>query len=169
MAKKIDIELMREKLLYDPDTGIFTWKERKMSRGCRRDLFGKVAGSFDKKGYIVLGINGFFKAHRVAWAMFHGVDPEVEVDHINGDKSDNRIANLRLASTQQNCSNKGKNKNNTSGYKGVTFNKNIGKFQAKIKHNWKDIHVGFFKTAYEAHLAYSKKFFELNGEFSRVY
>lgn len=167
MAKKIDINLLKERLEYDENTGIFRWKEVNVSRGIRGDLFGKVAGSYDKKGYIVIRLNmGLFKAHRLAWAYVYGECPEKEIDHINGIKDDNRIKNLRKAETQQNCANKGKNKNNTTGYKGVTFNKRIGKYHAKIKYKWKDIHVGYFANPEDAHLAYIKKFTELNGEYS---
>jgi|SRR5579859_1097030 len=92
----------------------------------------------------------------------------VLVDHRNGNGLDCRRSNLRLASQAQNLSNRGPNSNNSSGYKGVSFNKQIGKWTAKIGVNYKTINLGVFETAQDAANAYAVAAHKLHGEFSRT-
>lgn len=107
----------------------------------------------------------YYLSHRVAWCIHHSEWPEEEIDHINGIRDDNRLCNLRPASANNNAHNKGIQKNNTSGYKGVTWHKRIGEWQSSIRLNIKGIHLGYFNDAYEAHLAYQVAANSLYGEF----
>jgi len=90
------------------------------------------------------------------------------VDHINGDKLDNRKCNLRICTQAQNCCNSKKQKNNTSGYKGVCWHTTRKKWFSSIKYNKKNISLGYFNTPEEAYAAYCKAAKELHGEFARL-
>lgn len=91
-----------------------------------------------------------------------------DVDHVNLNRYDDRKQNLRLATCPQNCSNQGKRSDNTSGYKGVTWHKVIGKWIAQIASNKKHSHLGTFTDPIEAAKAYDKAAKELHGEFARL-
>ena len=90
----------------------------------------------------------------------------MHVDHINGNPLDNRKSNLRICTHAENQRNRGANKNNTSGYKGVHWSKTTKKWRAEIRHDNKSIHMGYFKTPEEAARAYDKKAKELHGEYA---
>jgi len=90
------------------------------------------------------------------------------VDHINGDTADNRKCNLRTVTHSENMKNQKKNALNTSGYKGVTFNKEMKKWRARITSNGKRYFLGDYSTPEEAHNAYCKAVKEYHGEFGRV-
>ncbi len=146
-AQDITAERLQELLHYDPETGIFTWKVR-TSRSVK---VGDVAGCQGGHGYQQIRIQSRnYLAHRLAWLYEHGEWPEDQIDHINRIRTDNRIANLREVSHKQNLQNAGKYSNNTSGYPGVSWNKRISKWRARIKHNYKYIHLGYFTTIEEA-------------------
>lgn len=146
-----------EKLRYDAETGLLTW----VSNGTRGVKSGDVAGYKMKDGYILLSVAGKrVLAHRVAWLFAYGDFPEGNLDHINRDRADNRICNLRNAAPAQNAQNRAKNRLNTSGYKGVTWHKRDKKWQAGLTLNGKTVHLGLYDTAeaaYEAYKAGSKK------------
>jgi hypothetical protein len=165
MKELPSLDRLNELLAYDPDAGLFTWKVwRRWSAPV-----GGVAGNKVKKGYIKISIDGVdYSAHRIAWKMFYGSEPVEQVDHINGDKSDNRICNLRAASNAQNQANVAISQNNTCGFKGVSFHKHSGKWQARIGVNYKRIHIGKFNTPEEAHEAYKKAAKEYFGEYART-
>ena len=153
---------LRERLSYDPDTGVFVWLK---SAAPYRN--GKVAGGASPKGYRSLRIDGkYVLAHRVAWLFVHGEWPDREIDHINGDGTDNRIANLRLATRGQNMMNTGNRRNSTTGFKAVGVIPS-GKYRARIRTNGKRIHLGVFPTAEDAAEAYRRAAIELCGEFAR--
>jgi len=107
-------------------------------------------------------------AHRLAWLYVTGSWPDFEVDHVNLDGTDNRWANLRLATSSQNQRNRRLQSNNTSGYKGVHKLKNNGKFLAYIKVHGKQKRLGIFDTAEQAYEHYVAAAEELHGEFSRI-
>lgn len=154
-------ERVKELLLYDPDTGVFTW----LLANSRNANVGKVAGNVDDKGYRRIGVDGIiYYAHRLAWLYMTGEWPEKLIDHKNGIKDDNRICNLREATHSQNHSNTCIAKNNTTGWKGV---KRSGKkFMVQITHKREKLYLGTFDTAEEAHKAYCDKADELYGEFA---
>ena len=148
---------LKELLEYNPDTGVFTWIKRN----------GNVAGTKNNAGYVCIRINKkIYKAHRLAYLYMTGKFPENFIDHINHIKDDNRWVNLRDATDSQNGANRAKCKNNTSGYKGVSWNKRDKKWESKIKYMSKTIHLGKYTTPEEASEAYKKKAIELYGEFS---
>lgn len=94
------------------------------------------------------------------------VGERVEIDHINRDKLDNRKSNLRICTRGQNQVNKPIQKNNTSGYKGVSWNKRLGRWVAYISENGKAKQLGLFNTKEEAAMAYNKKCIEVSGKFA---
>jgi hypothetical protein len=113
-----------------------------------------------------VGISPFtYMMHRVIMGVD---DPKVHIDHIDGNGLDNRKVNLRFATALENQWNKGRNKNNSSGYKGVSYNKRAGKWKSRIKEDKKEIHLGYFDTPEEAYEAYCKAAKELHGEFHNL-
>ena len=149
-------------LNYDQISGIFTWAVNKNSRAMK----GYIAGYQEKNGgYLQIVINKkTYRAHRLAWFYVYGYMPK-QIDHINRIKSDNRIINLRVCTTQENSRNTKVNSKNTSGFKGVTFNKDKGKYQASTKINGKGKHLGLFNTAKEAGECYDNFVKNNHGEF----
>jgi len=144
---ELTAEKLRELLHYDPETGIFTWKVR-TSRSVK---VGDVAGCPNGDGYLQVWIQSrLYKAHRLAWLYTYGEWPTDQIDHINRIRTDNRISNLREATNKQNHQNKSKPSNNTSGHPGVSWYKRDSKWKAKITHNQKHIHLGYFATIEEA-------------------
>lgn len=95
--------------------------------------------------------------------MIMSEPPGMVIDHIDGNKLDNRKENLRICTQQQNGWNRGKPSNNTSGFKGVCWHKQTQKWQAIINHK----HIGYFKTAEKAYEAYVKAAQELHGDFAK--
>lgn len=110
---------------------------------------GSAAGVINAGGYRQVGVNRrIVYVHRLVWLWVYGELP-VEIDHINGDKSDNRIANLRAATGGQNKQNRGMLRSNTSGLKGVFFNKNMGLWHAQVNANGKPV-ARRFRTIFDA-------------------
>lgn len=143
---QITQEHLRELLSYDASTGVFT---RLTSRA------RKTVGSLHHTGYIAIKVHGKnYMAHRLAWLYVYGSFPAEEIDHINGNSTDNRISNLREASRKQNNENRALRSDSKSGFQGVSFNKSFGKFQSRIMHNKKSISLGLFSTAEQASQAY---------------
>lgn len=138
-------------LEYNPDTGAITWR---ISRGCVRK--GAMAGTDNGFGYLRINMGGErFLAHRLAWLMFYGEWPAIHIDHINNDKRDNRITNLRLATKSENAQNvKTRKSNNTSGFIGVCYVKRLNKWQAQIGINGKLKVLGKFRSPEMASAAY---------------
>ncbi len=128
-----------------------------------------VAGSPDKSGHILIGIDQIrYKAHRLAWFYINGVWPPYEIDHINGIPSDNRINNLRLISARwQQRANQKLRKDNKSGLKGVSWHPKNG-WRARCSKGGKVYCKYGFKTPEAAHICYVKMAAELFGEFMRV-
>jgi hypothetical protein len=154
-------EFVRDLFHYNPETGSVTWK----NKGKR--LNGKEAGNLDKNGYIRIECRGArLCAHRIAWYLYRGEDPPEQIDHINGCRSDNRICNLRLANYNQNLSNSKLSKRNSSGIKGVTFNKACNKWQAQISANNESYYLGCFSDLKEAAIVVSNARKILHGEFA---
>ena len=132
-------------LIYCPETGIFRWKIRMSSRAAE----GDVAGTADPRGYRQIRIDGVvMREHRLAWLFVHGEFPEKQIDHIDGDPSNNRINNLRLADGYENHQNEGLSKNNRSGHTGVR--RHAGKWVAGLMVHGKAIHLGRFERFEDA-------------------
>jgi hypothetical protein len=107
-------------------------------------------------------------AHRIIWEMMNGPIPEgMFIDHVNGDQYDNRMENIRLATNSQNNWNQKKRKDNTSGYKGVSRLKS-GAWVALLKVSGKRMHVGLFRCAFSAHVAWVRAAKKHHGEFARL-
>lgn len=132
---------------------------------------GRVAGTAKKLpgGRRYIGIDGRqYLASRLVWLYVHGEWPSKNVDHINGDAADDRICNLRLAEQSQNMANIGRPAHNTSGFKGVSFDKTRQKWVAQIKENKTHHFLGRFSTPEEAHAAYCEAAHRLHGDFART-
>ncbi len=152
-------------LRYDPETGVFTWL---VDRG-RLAKAGTRAGWPTGDGYLRIKIEGRnLLAHRVAWFYVHGEWPAKGIDHINGHGADNRIANLRPADQSQNNANRKQQRNNTSGIKGVFWDKNTKKWCAKIRVGGSLKNLGRFTEKEAAAAAYRVAAERLFGEFARV-
>lgn len=142
---------LREILDYDSETGVFTWKVAT----AHRVKVGQQAGSPDSNGYITIRIDGkLYYAHRLAWFYVHGVWPTKHLGHENQIKHHNWIKNLRDSTPAQNLQNRGKQRNNTSGFKGVSFHKQCNKWVARIKIGKMYVHLGLFPTPELASAAY---------------
>ena len=112
---------------------------------------GKVAGSLDGHGYLNISVNSTrYLGHRIAWAIHNGKWPLQQIDHINGEGTDNRIINLRAVSPQENTRNMALGAANTSGIIGVNFHTCRRKWRAVIMVDRKDIHLGYFLTIEQA-------------------
>lgn len=155
-------EYLKECLDYNPETGVFFWLFRPLNHfksERRQRIFnavysGKPCGHLSEEGYLVIRFDGMlYKAHRLAWLYVHGELPKQWLDHINRNRSDNRICNLRLASPTLNAQNSSVRSDNKSGIPGVSWHKATGKWVVQISKLGKSTHVGLFSTIQEAKLA----------------
>ena len=148
----VSVDRINELLSYDPSTGVFTWKVQRNNRV----KAGSVAGTVSKFGHRALRVDhSYVLEHRAAWAVTYGVWPKMDIDHINGNPSDNRISNLRHVSRSTNLQNQTMaHKDSRSGYLGVTA-RGL-RWSASIYHLGKRIDLGVFNTPEEASEAYFK-------------
>jgi|KBSSwiStaDraftv2_1062776.scaffolds.fasta_scaffold633658_2 hypothetical protein len=162
---ELDQDRLWEVLRYEPDTGKFFWLKRP-GGGARTDLVGKQAGCVNDKNYRVIMIDSKeYAAHRLAWLYVYGDWPANQIDHINRNRTDNRIVNLREATGPQNCAN-AKARSSRSGLKGAHWNKRYGgKWSATIHRNGRAQWLGYFSTAKKAHTAYCKAAKGVDKEF----
>lgn len=148
---ELDAEHVRSILDYNPETGVFTWKV-----GRRRVKAGEIAGYTRSDGYVVLSINqNKCFAHRLAWLLSYGVLPK-EIDHVNRNRADNRISNLRAVAHIENQWNMRPRNGSPSGYMGMCKRKGQNKWSAQISVKYKQKHLGLFNTPEEAAEAYQK-------------
>lgn len=154
-------------LSYDPESGQLTWRA---DRG--RVFAGQRAGSPNHsrgKTYIQVKIDGFFyKAHQLAWLFCYGEWPDTNIDHIDGNGANNKICNLRKCTMSQNKANSKIYKNNSSGLKGVFFDKKTKKYRVSIQKDKKRYCLGRFNSLDEAAAVYLSKAKELFGDFARA-
>lgn len=143
-------EYLREHFLYDPQTGLFS----RIKKTADNSMLGPV-GRVAKRGAVSFSVLGKkHYAHRLAWLYFYGAAPAQEIDHIDGDPTNNSIANLRAASSAENKQNlRGPKRSNKSGFLGV-FNHAPGVWRARIQVNGRCRHLGLFHDPESAHLAY---------------
>ena len=141
---------LRELLSYSPETGVF----RRIIPTGKNTHAGEIAGCLHKPtGYWEIRACGHkYKAHVLAWLYIYGVYPDAFLDHINGDRADNRIENLRQATKAENAQNYKTRKDNTSGATGVIWHKRTGKWAAAISINKRLTHLGLFENFEEAKL-----------------
>ena len=146
-TNELTAEKLRMLLHYDPETGIFTRKVRTSPR----IKVGDVAGSVNTSGYLLISVQSrLYLAHRLAWLYVYGEWPKLTIDHVNRNTSDNRIANLRDISHKQNGQNASIRIDNTSGHTGIIWCGREGKWLARICHNYKTIHLGYFTDREDA-------------------
>jgi len=152
-------ERLQARFTYSPVTGqLFHLKGR---------FKGQPAGYKALNGYLMVGGEHLY-AHRVIWKLVTGEDPVgLEVDHIDGDRTNNAWHNLRLATSANNGHNRGRQSNNKSGFKGVSLHVQ-GRWVARIKANGTHQHIGLYDTPEEAHAAYLAAAERLHGEFARA-
>ena len=158
----LDVDYIRQRLSYDPETGIFRWKTYPKAK----KMVGQIAGHVRKTGQIVILLNNKgYLAHRIAWAYVTGKNPQNQIDHINCDPSDNRFENLRECTALENCRNKRIQKNNTSEVKGITRFRN--KWSARVGVDGKKVFLGYFDSIQSAELAVKLGRISLHGEFAK--
>lgn len=165
MNSDLSAAYLRSVLSYDEKTGAFT---RLTGRNA-----GKIAGCLDSKGHRQIRLSGdgagrLYSAHRLAFFYVTGVWPSKDIDHINGNRDDNRWCNLREATKSENGANSKLSSRNTTGFKGVSLEKKTGRWNAYIGVGRKHVYVGTFDTPEEAGAAYIQKAQELFGEFARA-
>jgi hypothetical protein len=169
VTETLTAECLRELLHYDPETGDFTWLAKSRPQSTRVRV-GAVAGWIDPpRGYrrITIDRRGYGAA-RLASLYMTGAWPEAEIDHINGDKADNRWSNLWEATTSQNGANKPMMADNTSGFKGVSRCKRSGKWVSHIRLNGRRKTLGLFDSPERAFIAYIFAAWDYFGDFAQI-
>lgn len=155
----IDIDRL---LSYDAKTGDLIWKPRGIAKIDGR-LAGKKAGRISPTGYLFVGVNyRTFLAHRVAWRLARGVWPDGEIDHVNGNRADNRLENLRVATRSENMQNVRASCRRYGRLMGASWNSADKNWKAQICVSGKRIYLGAFATEVAAHAAYRKAKSELH-------
>jgi hypothetical protein len=150
-------------LLYDDETGRFTWLQSR-----NNGMLGKLAGSKNGDGYITISINNKrYQAHRLAFLYMTGEFPPDQVDHIDRNRANNAWKNLRQCSQAENSKNVLITKSNTSGYRGVTFSKKAKKWLAQGLLNGKRFHIGYYQTPELASAGYQEFAKANHGAFYR--
>jgi len=161
-TKGMSAGAMAQILRYDADTGALFWLRDRSRRVRKGDRAGWMCN-----GYNVVRIKGKnYRAHRIAWLLSHGKWPKNQIDHINGDRSDNRLINLREATHSQNTCNIGPRSSNKCGEKGVCWHVKSKRWRAAIQVDHKLKFLGAFKSKSDAVSAYKKAAEELHGEFA---
>ena len=148
--KKPDIERIKHLVQYDPESGLFTWLNPTSARARK----GSTAGCLNQDGYIVIRLDGvLYRAHRLAVYLETGAWPDGDIDHRDGVRTNNAASNLRHVSRTVNMQNlRRARRDNSTGVLGVA--KCGTGYRSAIKHNGKQIHLGCFSTAADAHQAY---------------
>lgn len=162
----LTVERVREALDYDPETGVFTWRKKI----ARKVVVGKIAGNIvDARGYRKIMIDGGrHYAHRLAFLYMTGDWPSEYVDHADGDPSNNAWANLREATRSQNMHNVGILATNTSGAKGVSWNKREKCWRAYIRCDGKQLQLGSFASFAMAKRVHDLAARDIHGKFARL-
>lgn len=139
----LDLAKLKEQLHYNPYTGVWTWLIQKSNSV----KIGQVAGSLRPDGYRQIAIDGIMHySHRLAWFYMTGSWPKEQLDHKGRDRGDDRWHKLREATPSDNNANRKLQSNNTSGYRGVSWDRGVNKWGARVN----NIHLGFFDDIEEA-------------------
>jgi hypothetical protein len=155
----MNISYLKELFSYESSTGVLVWKYRPEFHFETNRAFlvfnsqyaFKVAGCLGSCGYHVVGVDGKkLYSHRVCYALYHGKWPKNQIDHIDGDRTNNKISNLRDIGAKENQRNRRINNNNKTGLTGVRWDKDRGAFRATIKVNYKTIHLTYTDDFFEA-------------------
>jgi len=159
----LDVEMAKEYFCYDPTERFLIWKKRK-GRAERGDPVGSICD-----GYRATKFCGkTYRVHRMIWMMYFGeIEDGVEIDHRDGDRENNSLSNLRLATKFENMRNTPRRVNNKSGVKGVNWNKNHGKYQVQLWHEGKKIHGGYFADLETAEQTVRELRESIHGEYTR--
>lgn len=153
VKKPLTQEALKRLLSYEPETGHFRWRINKPNMPA-----GSIAGTLHKRGYLRIGVLGaIYRAHRLAWFYVHGAWPARDIDHMNGIRTDNRLANLREATPLENAHNRGKvgPSATATGFAGVGVDRS-GRFFARITVRGKRMRIGMFDVAADAANAYAQ-------------
>ena len=141
MKKKLTQKRLKELLHYDPGTGELKRIKSKPGPVKKNGL----AGTINENGYLIVTVDCIrYRGHRLAWLFFYGFFPENDIDHINRNRLDNRIKNLREVSRSCNLRNSDNSCNNTSGVKGVSWDSFGNSWKAQISTNYKNNYIGCF-------------------------
>ena len=162
---KLPVEIVREYLMYDTETGVFSWIKASSDKS---RVGGRAGRARCEGGYRQITLLGqTMYEHRLAWFYANGSCPDgMVIDHINGIKGDNRIANLRVATPTQSMANIGAKRDNNSGCKNVHWCSTKGRWIAKLKRDGKTRHVGTFRIYEDAVEAAVASRIEVFGEFA---
>jgi hypothetical protein len=162
-------EKLREILAYDQETGDFVRLVDRSTNARAGSIAGCVSAGGTGKLHWQISIDGrLYYAHRLAWLYMTGQWPSKTIDHIDANGLNNRWSNLREATKSENQHNRGKQRNNTSGFKGVSWHKRDRKWQAEIWLNGRKKSLGGFDDAAAAHAAYCDAAQKFHGGFARV-
>lgn len=170
MASTLTAEYVRSILDYEAAFGNLIWRYRddkpiKWNSRCA----GKIAGEKSPKKYQGMTIDGRkYQCHQVVWLHCNGTWPSSEIDHIDRNKHNNKIENLRLVDRCLNMHNTAVSKRNTSGYRGVSWHKKASKWQVHLTVNKVPVFRGLFNCPTEAHLAYQENAAKYLGEYART-
>lgn len=175
MRKEISIthDELLQLLHYDPETGVFTWREtlggwvkKGATAGTIKNRRNGLHRAPDPRRAIMINKKRYY-TNVLAWFYMTGEYPKFQIDHINGDSSDDKWTNLRLATISQNQHNAKIRSDNNSGYKGVSWHKQHQKWQAYLNLDCKRIYLGYFDCPKQAHAAYCDAANKYFGEFAR--
>lgn len=167
-------EYLNECFDYNPETGILIWKHRPRYHyqsnnnyiGSNKRFVGTIAGKIKDNGYLTVKVNDVtYSVHRLVWKLVTGEEPKGEIDHINNVRHDNRWCNLREATDSENARNRLMRKDNTSGVKGVCWDKESSKWLAQIWDGKRNVKVGRFGRIEDAEEAIRLKRIEMYGDF----
>ncbi len=163
----LTVEKAKSLFRYDESTGLLSWRYRK-GKKVPRNL---AAGYIDSEGYRVVRADGVnYRAHRIVWLMSFGRWPTHMLDHVNGDRADNRLSNLREATNSQNQMNKKRQARGASGYKGVAIIRRRGRIQYRpgVTLNGKHRVFGYYDDPREAYEVYCREAVRAFGPFAKL-